>query len=76
VNRPYWLDILHVYCFLVPPVAIAATLTAAVARRLEWSGLAWLLAYLVALVVCLALWLAGLVVWPCRGGTGEQQRPK
>lgn len=68
MNRPYWLDILYVAGFFIPPVATVAVLTAAMARRLEWSGPAWLLTYLVAVVVCLVLWVAGLVVWSRRVG--------
>lgn len=72
VNRPFWLDILHVNGFFIPPVATAAVLTTAVARRLGWSGPAWLLAYLVAVVICLALWLAGLVVWSRHAGAARE----
>jgi hypothetical protein len=60
------LDILYVNGFFIPPVAIAAAVTVALARRLGWSGPAWLLAYLLAVVISLVLWLAGLVMWSRR----------
>jgi L-asparagine transporter-like permease len=60
------LDIPYVNCFFIPPVAIATAATMVLARRLEWSGPAWLLAYLLAVVISLVLWLAGLVMWSRR----------
>ena len=72
MNRPYWLDILYVNCFFIPPVATAAVVTAAVARSLGYSGPAWLLAYLVALAICLVLWLAGIVAWSSWTGASRE----
>jgi len=41
------------------------------ARRLDWSGPVWLLAYLVAVAISLVLWLAGLVAWSRHGGASR-----
>ena len=69
VKRPFWLDILYVIGFFIPPITTATILTGAVARHLVWSGPVWLLANLVAVVVCLTLWVVGIIVWSRRPGT-------
>jgi ABC-type Fe3+ transport system permease subunit len=63
VNRPFWLDILYVGCFLVPPVVIAAAITVALARWMGWSGLVMGFVYVVSALVSIVLWVAGLVLW-------------
>lgn len=61
MNRPYWLDLVYVAAFFVPPALLAAVAAHLLSRWLDLPAWAAVVAYVVLAVVTIALWVLGLV---------------
>lgn len=62
MNRPYWLDLIYLMVFFVPPVVLAVISTTLIERWVGTSGAWGCLLFGAVYVLSIALWIIGLIL--------------